>query len=159
MGLLLSKLPFKSLVLMRVVLGLHCSPFCSRKSAFSVAASETKKTTDFRIWREESSSPCTVGHWALYTVDKKGNIQPQTKSLHGEEVHVILEHLKKMGFRNAFCKIVLSKERKGNGLRAVCCKVLFKGRRSKDKCCKTVLLKEVVFFFSSFDLEQNLEIT
>lgn len=31
----------------------------------------------------------------------------------------------------------------GNKCRAVCCKIFVKGKCSKDKCCKIVLLKEV----------------
>lgn len=38
---------------------------------------------------------------------------------------------------------MLSNERKGNRFRAVCRKILLKGGRFTDKCCKTVLLKEV----------------
>lgn len=76
-------------------------------------------------------------------MDAKGKIKPQTMSVQGEEVHVILSASGKWDSGMRFAKLCFPRKGKKNRYRAVCCKVLVKERRSKDECCKTVLLKEV----------------
>lgn len=73
-------------------------------------------------------------------VDVKGKIKTQTKSLRGEEVHIILSTPEKWNSGMHFAKLLFPRKQK-QGRRYV---ARVKGGRSKDKCCKTALLKEVV---------------
>lgn len=126
---------------MQVVPEPHCSPFCSRESAFSVPAPETKRTTDLRIWREESSIPCLVGHRTLYIVDMKGKIHPQSKSLRGEEVHVILSASEENGIQECILQncVFQGKERKwiqGGMSQGSCQRKKIQGQMLQDYAAK-----------------------